>query len=143
MFPGLLLEGVCHGRQRRSFRVTTVDESPSSIARYARGTSQVKICSASDASLSDPDVPPANLLLDRIPGLGRPVTALNEFLVAFTRPRPIPGPRPSVTAVVHGAHGTGKTHLLDKVAATGWGSVYRVKPSDKSSMIRDTFDLAR
>ncbi len=73
------------------------------------------------------------------------VRDLNRFLLVRQYPKHTlsAGTKSRCAMVIHGESGTGKTMLLDRVAQTGWGTVHRVKPSDKLSAILEIFRQAR
>lgn len=144
VYPGLSLKrvGIAGGRNFRNFKVTFVNNEICNNARFVEGKTQVHIRAASDAAnhSSRPafpfvDVPPE--------GLEHQVEELNDLLLGWVEPLRSSNESKSCGIVLHGGHGTGKTLLLKSVMGTGWGTVHRVQPYDKLSIMVEIFQKAR
>ncbi|KAI1210011.1 P-loop containing nucleoside triphosphate hydrolase protein [Annulohypoxylon truncatum] len=73
----------------------------------------------------------------------RQINELNEFFNDFdVEFEGYTTPTYSCGIIVHGSHGTGKSMLLDHIAATNWGRVVRVAYNDKYSTIQTYFKTA-
>ncbi|CAK7263108.1 AAA+-type ATPase [Sporothrix epigloea] len=89
-----------------------------------------------------PPPPPQPLELQPIEGLDSTVEEINRFLTCFDPNVGYPPTGLSCAAVLQGDKGTGKTMLLNRIAATGWGTVYPIRPNDKLTTIQETFQKA-
>ncbi|CAK7274243.1 AAA+-type ATPase [Sporothrix epigloea] len=89
-----------------------------------------------------PPPPPQPIELDPIEGLESTVEEINRFLTCFNPNVGYPPTGLSCAVVLQGDKGTGKTMLLDRIAATGWGTVYPIRPNDKLTTIQETFQKA-
>ncbi|KAK4204199.1 putative ATPase of the AAA+ class [Triangularia verruculosa] len=130
----------------RSFIVTSVNGRPAGNARYIDRKTRLVVGTAGPKQ--DDGEGQSNTLSDRklevtgIKGLDTPLKKLNDLLRVFTsgavkKNFTFPG------IVIHGGHGTGKTMLLNSLANTGWGTVFRIKFKDKLSEIYETFQTAK
>jgi AAA family ATPase len=111
---------------------------PDSMARFGDSTN-IKI--ATGNITNEPTGPRPSLQVVNIEGIDRALAQLNQFLRRFDGPAPYAGRACGV--LLHGAKGTGKTMLLDKVCQTGWGPVFRVEAQSKPQVLRDLFQEAR
>lgn len=143
VFPGLVLKRIFEDQIYRSFRVRTVNGSKSINARYTPGTTTVCIKTARQAEDALAPARPTRLKLENIPGLEPQIQELNKLLRLWSGPLRSSATPKSCGLVLHGGHGTGKTLLLNQICQTGWGTVYRIQPSDKLSFITETFQKAR
>ncbi|UKZ74257.1 hypothetical protein TrVFT333_001919 [Trichoderma virens FT-333] len=147
VFPGMVLEGVNINKLRRTFKVISVNGLSNNIARFKLSSSTVRILqpggdkdapgNAQVAATSGP------LAVTGVPGLSSQINTINQFLRGFGRPFWIQNERESCGFVIHGGHGTGKTFILQRIAATNWGRVHWIRSSDKLSSIRETFKQAQ
>lgn len=143
VFSGLVLKRIFEDQIYRSFRVRTVNGSKSINARYTPGTTTVCIKTAQQAEDALAPARPTRLKLENIPGLEPQIQELNKLLRLWSGPLRSSATPKSCGLVLHGGHGTGKTLLLNQICQTGWGTVYRIQPSDKLSFITETFQKAR
>jgi AAA family ATPase len=144
VFPGMVFEGVSINKLRRSFKVISVNSKSSNVASFKLASTTVRILQENEEKPPTDDViSGGDLVLTGVPGLTKQVKTINQFLKAFTRPFWIKGERESCAMVLHGSSGTGKTFILQRLAATGWGRPFWIQPSDKLSSIRETFKQAR
>jgi len=118
---------------------------PNKIAHFA-STSRVKIIDEHDEALEPvSDGPRPKLHVSGIAGVDQALKKLNDFLADFNtveKTSPDWGRR-ACGVLLHGANGSGKTLLLDKIAQTGWGKVFRIEADTKLQSIRDAFKEAR
>lgn len=143
VFPGLVLKRIFEDQIYRSFRVRSVNGSGTLNARYIPATTTVCIKTAKQAEDVSATVRPTRLKLDSIPGLEHQIQELNKILRLWSGPLRSAATPKSCGLVLHGGHGTGKTLLSNHICQTGWGTVYRIQPSDKLSSITETFQKAR
>ncbi|KAM0563326.1 hypothetical protein ACHAPJ_001044 [Fusarium lateritium] len=144
VFPGMVVEAIYgSSRFRRNFQVVSVNSQTNSLAKYNYTSSDIIIADA-DTINADADAQSGGeLVVTGVPGLSAQIKKLNSFLAGFTRKGYRSTDRKSCAFVIHGGHGTGKTFILKRVAATKWGKVHWIKPSDKIASIRETLELAQ
>lgn len=149
LFPGMVFEGVQINKTRRSFKVVRVNGQSHNLCRFRAATSAIRILQPGEADTSAVTTdagstpPTKELIVTGIPGLGDQLIQLNRFLRAFSRPFRIRDAELSCAFVVHGGRGTGKTLILQQLAATGWADdVHWIRSSWKSTAIRETFKQA-
>ncbi|KAH9428356.1 hypothetical protein MCOR02_010910 [Pyricularia oryzae] len=137
VFPGIVLKDLVFARDKRTFRVRSVNGSETNNCRVKPGLAEIVIATSVDGNEGSRDDQPSDLQIPQVSGLEEQVKKLNDFLLVSS------SDRESNTGwhglVLHGGSGTGKTMLLDHVSRTRWGSVHRVKASDKSKDIQDIF----
>ncbi len=145
----MLFEGVSINKLRRNFKVVRVNGQSYNLGRFRPLTSMIRILqsdeeddAAAASTTQAGSTPGGDLIVTGVPGLANQVALLNRFLAAFGRPLWVADERESCAFVVHGGHGTGKTLILQRLAATGWGAVHWIKPADKLATIRETFKQA-
>ncbi|KOS17571.1 ATPase family protein [Escovopsis weberi] len=149
VYPGMVLEGVSINKLRRSFKVLSVNSRSDSLARFRLASTTVQINQPGGEGSEvreepgDGSASAGPLLVTGVPGLTQQVAALNKFLRGFGRPFWVKDERESCGFVIHGGHGTGKTFILERIAATSWGKVHWIRPTDKLSTVRETFKLAQ
>jgi AAA family ATPase len=148
VFPGMTLEGVNINKLRRAFKVISVNGQSHNLARFKIASSTVRILKSGDDKDAVEDTQTTAetcgpLTVTGVPGLSTQVNIINQFLRGFGRPFWVPNERESCGFVIHGGHGTGKTFILQRIAATKWGRVHWIRPSDKLSTIRETFKQAQ
>lgn len=149
VFPGMTLEGVNINKLRRAFKVISVNGQPHNLARFKIASSIVRILQPGDDKDAAEDTQKAAagtcgpLAVTGVPGLSAQINTINQFLRGFGRPFWLPNERESCGFVIHGGHGTGKTFILQRIAATNWGRVHWIRPSDKLSSIREMFKQAQ
>jgi AAA family ATPase len=118
------------------------------MARFQLASSTVRILQPGESKDAPEDAQVATtqsgpLSVTGVPGLTSQVNVINQFLRGFGRPFWIKNERESCGFVIHGGHGTGKTFILQRIAATNWGRVHWIRSTDKLSSIRETFKLAQ
>ncbi|KAI2618862.1 AAA-domain-containing protein [Hypoxylon sp. NC1633] len=137
ILSGISFDEIVLNGSRRSFVVTSVNGRTDNVAKYTPG-STVVMFSDDDASKTG-----GKLEVSPLPGMRRQIEELNEFFNDFgVEFEGYTTPTYSCGIVVHGSHGTGKTMLLDYIAATNWGRVVRFGYNDKSSTIQTHFKTA-
>ncbi|KAL0472237.1 P-loop containing nucleoside triphosphate hydrolase protein [Neurospora intermedia] len=139
---GLTFKNLYARGPQRSFVVASVNGRPTGNARYLDGKTKVRIGAPSPAGQVD-GVPQGKLEVTGVRGLDAQIEKLNDLLSQFTDPWVFKGKPRYRGIVIHGGHGTGKSMLLNTIAATGWGTVYRIQPKDKLADIQDMFQKAR
>lgn len=148
----MVLEGVNIGKLRRTYKVLSVNGQADNLARFHPATTDIKILSADRAESSLPTAsaagpvvpaPEVDLVITGVPGLTKQIATVNSFLKGFGRPFRFRGERDSCAFTIHGGHGTGKTFILNRLAATNWGKVFWIRSDDKLVGIRETFKLAQ
>lgn len=155
VFPGMVFEGVSINKLRRTFKIISVNGQDHNIARFRLASTTVRILNADEDKDADTqtngvgngkgadDTSRGELVVTGVPGLTSQVGVINQFLRGFSRPFWVKDERESCGFVIHGGHGTGKTFILQRIAATNWGAVHWVRASDKLSTLRETFKQAQ
>lgn len=143
VFPGLAIKRIAGDGTFRNFKVRTVNGSSVANARITPASTNVQIWNGQDLDTGAASARPTRLQVDVIPGLEHQIQELNQHLHMWSGPFKSSTARKSCGLVFHGGHGTGKTMLLNHVCETGWGTVYRIQPSDKLSFILESFQKAR
>ncbi|KAG8669796.1 AAA+-type ATPase [Fusarium poae] len=142
LFPGMVVEATLSSKWRRNFKVISVNSQTNSLARFDPSSTNITVVDKEAADVKV-DAHGGELVVTGVPGMAPQITALNDFLDAYRTNIVITGERQSCAFVIHGGHGTGKTFILDRIAATKWGKVHWIKPSDKLASMRETFKLAQ
>ncbi|KAK1999355.1 ATPase [Colletotrichum falcatum] len=143
VFPGMKFECIAPG-VKQTFRVTVVNGQTDNVARYVASTVP---CMVSGEEEDEPvqevvqDV--KRLVISNIPGLHAEEEKLNELFRGFNARFFYKGQQRSCGIVIHGGRGTGKSYILGRIAATGWGRVFRIEENDKSSTVEEVFKQAR
>ena len=128
---------------RRTFVVDLIDGMRTGLGQYTG--CPVKISNKVHENLQIPLVSsqPSLQVVD-IAGIDQALEKLNGFLSEFTMEFAFPWAHRSGAVLLHGGHGSGKTFLLNKIAASGWGKVYRIKRKDaKPAAIEKLFHEAK
>ncbi|KAK4181801.1 putative ATPase of the AAA+ class [Triangularia setosa] len=146
VYAGWMIKNLFVRGPDRSFIVSSVNGRPAGNARYIDRKTRLVVGTA--APKKEDSEGPINKFSERkfevtgIRGLDAPLKKLNDLLRVFTSDAVKKGfTFPGI--VVHGGHGTGKTMLLNCLANTGWGTVFRIKFKDKLSEIHETFQTAK
>lgn len=143
-FPGMILESVRVVHYSRSFKVVSIDGRGDAVANINLKKTTVRILQAGEAEdLANGSKPQGELILKDIPGLKEQVRQINVFLHQFKDTPILKIDDPSCALMIEGGKGTGKTFLLEALAKTNWGRVFRIEESDKSSAVREKFTQAR
>ncbi|KAL2755185.1 hypothetical protein ACRALDRAFT_1064894 [Sodiomyces alcalophilus JCM 7366] len=139
VLPGLQIDCTVAGF-KKTLRIQAVDSETDNVASFGEN-STIRIRNAS--SLAD-GVPaaPRKLVVTGIPGLAAEEKKLNRFFRGFNTTFLHKGQQRSCGIVIHGGRGAGKSYVLDRIAATGWGKVFRIEENDKSSTVEDVFKQA-
>ncbi|PNH40873.1 hypothetical protein VD0004_g6190 [Verticillium dahliae] len=138
VFPGMTFDCTIATYKKR-FRVQSVNAETDNIAACSDDPPTISF----RQPVTDTHVAPTKLVVPDIPGLAAESKKLNDFLRGFNAPFLHPRHRRSCGIAIHGGHGTGKSNLLDVVAATKWGTVFRVQVLDKSSTVEEIFKQAK
>ncbi|KAL2156974.1 hypothetical protein VTH06DRAFT_1118, partial [Thermothelomyces fergusii] len=132
---GLLLRNLFARGPERSFVVAAVNGRKTGNARYLDRKTAVRLATTAPAGTGRPDA--------ALPARRLEVRQLNQILGCFDARTPF-RKKPAYRGIVlHGGHGTGKTMLLNRIASTGWGTVFRIQYKDKLSEIQEVFQRAR
>lgn len=148
----MVFDGVVINKVRRSFKILSVNSRNDSLASFKLESSLVRIkgqpTTSDEASRGALDAPATvgpeggELVIGPIPGMAKQVERVNYFLSGFHGSFWVSGEYTSCGLVIHGGPGTGKTHFLERIAATGWGDVHWIQPSDKLTTVREAFSQA-
>ncbi|KAI3400672.1 hypothetical protein diail_2384 [Diaporthe ilicicola] len=141
VFPGLVLKRVIGGS--RNFKITNVNGSTSSNARFIPASTKIRISAGEDSESAASVARPTILKVNVIPGLEPQIRDLNEKLRGWCKPYTMAAPLRSCGLVLDGGRGTGKTMLVNQICETGWGTVHRIRPDEKLSSINKIFETAR
>ncbi|KAK0751082.1 P-loop containing nucleoside triphosphate hydrolase protein [Schizothecium vesticola] len=143
IYAGLGLRNIFVRGPERTFFVASVNGRPAGNARYLDGKTTVRIAPRLEPGSEGRGAATERLEITDIRGLDTQIQKLNDLLSLFANEKPysFQAPRPNI--VIHGGHGTGKTMLLDKIAASGWGAVFRIQFKDKLTDIQETFQRAK
>jgi AAA family ATPase len=130
--------------------VKSVNSGGDTVARHAHTVTTIRIRNPSsddtevDAELEQQEQRPERLRLSEIPGLAdAELKAINDLFTYFNVPPLFEAPARSCGIVIHGMRKSGKTFILEKIADTNWGRVFRLEPNAKSSEIDEIFEQAR
>ncbi|KAF5634107.1 AAA family ATPase [Fusarium sp. NRRL 25303] len=143
IFPGMVMEAMHTCKARRNFKVISVNSKTNSVAKFSNYTTTIIIVDANSAITDSNAQDRGDLVVTGVPGMTKQINTLNEFLLLVTQPCNVEGDKMSAAFVIHGGSGTGKTFILKRIAATKWGRVHWIKPSDKIASIRETFKVAQ
>ncbi|KAL2120602.1 hypothetical protein VTJ04DRAFT_4629 [Mycothermus thermophilus] len=149
VYAGLVFKNLFVRGPERSFVVASVNGRSTGNARYVDRKTTVHLATTpppgSTVKGADGDSSSRGRKLEvtGVQGLDGPIAQLNRKLRLFDASIPFRRPPPYSGIVLHGGHGTGKTMLLDRLAATGWGTVFRIQYKDKLTEIQDVFARAR
>ncbi|KAI0890444.1 AAA-domain-containing protein [Annulohypoxylon maeteangense] len=137
ILPEISFDEIVLNGSRRSFVVTSVNGRTDCVAKYAPGTTIVEF-SNEDAKSTG-----GKLEVNLLPAMRHQVNELNEFFDDFdVEFEGYTIPTYSCGIIIHGSHGTGKSMLLDQIAATNWGRVIRLTYNEKPSTIQSYFKTA-
>ncbi|KAK1471872.1 ATPase [Colletotrichum abscissum] len=141
VFPGMKFECVAPG-SKQIFRITSVDGQTHNVARYVVSTVPT-IVSGEEEEIVEEVRDVTKLVVPNIPGLHAEEKKLRSFLRGFNAKFVYKGQQKSCGIVIHGGRGTGKSYILNRIASTGWGRVFRIEENDKSSTVEEVFKQAR
>lgn len=130
---------------KRSFRVQLINgKYTRNLAKFHPRNTTLKISHQEDSQHLVADIQSRpQLAVTNLPGLDQPVGKVNDFLSRFNTEFANPRARKSCALLLSGFHGTGKTTIIENIAESGWGKVYRVRKDAKVSEIRDVFTNAK
>jgi len=141
---GLIFKNLFVRGPERTFIVTLVNGQPNGNGRYLDRKTIVKITQPTDrATETEMLFQGKKLEVTGVRGMDVPLGKLNSLLGIITADEKYKRGLTNPNIVLHGGHGTGKTMLLDRIASTGWGTVFRIQFLDKLSEIREVFQRAR
>ncbi|KAI0185373.1 P-loop containing nucleoside triphosphate hydrolase protein [Xylaria flabelliformis] len=137
ILPGTPFEDVFLRGSQRSFVVESVNGGAKGVAKYDPATTVVEISNDEAAGVV------GTLKLEPLPNMARQIDQLNDFFDEYDIELENNAIPPFTCGVViDGSHGTGKTMLLDHIAATRWGRVVQITEDDKPSAIQTIFETA-
>ncbi|KAF4629838.1 hypothetical protein G7Y89_g8307 [Cudoniella acicularis] len=143
IFAGMTFKNISANGPKRTFVVDFVNGRPTSQGKFEESTS-VKILSQVDINAQpQTNGPLPRLQVVDITGIDQALKKLNRFLSNFDRQFKFSWAQRSCAVLLHGGHGTGKTFLVEKIVATGWGRVLRIENDYKIPAIRSVFKDAR
>jgi len=143
VFTGMTFKLMVDG-PRRTFVVASIDNKSNGLGQYSG--CPVKISNQTQEDTLLPSAPSGlpPLQIANIAGIDQALEKLNGFLSEFTLEFAFPWAHRSGAVLLHGGHGSGKTFILNKIASSGWGKVYRIKRKDaKSAAIEKVFTEAK
>ncbi|KAI0154960.1 AAA-domain-containing protein [Xylariaceae sp. FL1272] len=136
IMPGCTFDDILMKGQTRSFVVDSVNGSPNSVGVYDPNVTVVEIADGPQANGIK-----ENVRLDPLPNMVEQTRKVNLLLDSYGRKLSTLSPPPySCGVIIDGSNGTGKTLLLDHIAASKWGRVIRIKHKDKPSTVKDIFE---
>ncbi|KAH6671866.1 putative ATPase family gene 2 protein [Halenospora varia] len=143
LFAGMVFKNISANGPKRTFIVDFVNDRPTGQGKYDENT-VVTLSQQVDRS-SQPQVNGASPKLEvvNLAGIDQALKKLNRFLSNFDRQFKFTWAQRSCAALLHGGHGTGKTFLIEKIIATGWGRVLQIESDFKIPAIRSVFKDAR
>ncbi|KAI8239926.1 hypothetical protein K4K57_003259 [Colletotrichum sp. SAR 10_99] len=141
VFPGMKFECVAPGA-KQIFKVVSVDGQTDNVAKFVTSTAPSIIYSEEEAPVEEVKEV-TKLDVRGIPGLHAEEKKLRGFLHGFNGKFFYHGQHKSCGIVIHGGRGTGKSYILNRIAATGWGRVFKIEENDKSSAVEEVFKQAR
>ncbi|KAH8163892.1 hypothetical protein CIB48_g4365 [Xylaria polymorpha] len=137
ILPGTPFEDVFLRGSQRSFVVESVNGGAKGVAQYDPSTTVVEITNDEVAGVV------GKLRLEPLPNMARQTEQLNDFFDEYDIELENNAMPPFTCGIViDGSHGTGKTMLLDHIAATRWGRVVQITEDDKPSAIQTIFKTA-
>lgn len=139
----MVVEAMHTCKARRNFKVISLNSKTNSVAKFSNYTTTIIIADANSTVTDSNAQDRGDLVVTGVPGMTKQINTLNEFLLLITQPCNVEGDKMSAAFVIHGGSGTGKTFILKRIAATKWGRVHWIKPSDKIATIRETFKVAQ
>ena len=136
---GMLFENIEINGRTRTFRVHELD-GEQRLGQFG-ATSRVTL--ATSGKKETPARASPKITRQDVGGLARPIDEINEVLLAGEDTRSIDWFSRPTGLLLHGPKGTGKTLLLDRIAATGWGKVLHVDCSTSIVALRKVFADAK
>ncbi|KAJ4300399.1 AAA+-type ATPase [Collariella sp. IMI 366227] len=143
VYAGLLFKNLFVRGPERSFVVASVNGRTTGNARYVDRKTTLRVATPSSISTKTERPSSQKLEVTGIRGLDTQINRLNHVLGCFDTDVPFKKKPSYPGIVIHGGHGTGKTMLLNNIARTGWGTVFRIQYKDKLSEIQEVFQKAR
>ncbi|KAK0643558.1 P-loop containing nucleoside triphosphate hydrolase protein [Cercophora newfieldiana] len=141
---GLIFKNLFVRGPQRTFVVASVNGRSNGNARYVDRKTTVKVARPSDAAnKADGSAESQKMEITGIRGMDAQITKLNDLLSTFVIHEKHSTGLPNPSIVLTGGHGTGKTMLLDKLAAISCRTVFRIQFKDKLSEIQETFQRAK
>ena len=143
----MVIHNVQPAYAKRSFKLLSVNSQERRLGRFDPANSRVRIQSHEEPVLSPAEAAAERpeLKVGNVPGLTAEVTKLNRSLHLVGRPLLNELEAKPAAVLITGVRGSGKTHLANKITATGWGKVFYLKhqSTNKSTAIREMFLQAR
>ncbi|KAK3987858.1 P-loop containing nucleoside triphosphate hydrolase protein [Cladorrhinum sp. PSN332] len=145
VYAGLVLNKMHVRGPDRAFVITSVNGRATGNAKYIDRKTKLFVGTAAPKgeTTTTAAVSSQKLEVTGIKGMEAQIEKMNDLLGCFAS-EPLFEVEPVVTSiVVHGGHGTGKTMLLDAIANTGWGTVFRIQYKEKLAEMQEMFQLAK
>jgi AAA family ATPase len=144
--PGLSLDFECKG-QKRTFRIAQIQSNEvDSKNRLYRFSGSTKIRSQSNSTpVAIKPKTSLSVPLNSVGGLDTQISRLNRLFKVFTTSQKYSFAHlgGSGGILIHGSPGTGKTLLLDAIASTGWGAIFRLDQSVFGKYVGETEQTVR
>lgn len=143
VFPGMTFKLLVDG-PRRTFVVELIDNDANGFGQCSASSVTITNRAQEGSQTLSQSSKVTSLQVADIAGVDQALEKLNGFLSEFTMDFAFPWAHRSGAVLLHGGHGSGKTFILNKIANSGWGKVYRVKRKDaKPAQIEKVFNDAK
>ncbi|RFU34450.1 hypothetical protein B7463_g1841, partial [Scytalidium lignicola] len=143
IFPGMTFKNISLRGPKRTFIVDTVNGESLSLGNFNETTSITILAQDGSTQVDSLNKSTSRLQVTDISGIDQSLKKLNWFLNNFDREFKYTWAQRSCAVLLHGGHGTGKTLILNKIAGTGWGKIFRIDHEAKPTVIRSIFRDAR
>ncbi|KAI0019526.1 AAA-domain-containing protein [Xylariomycetidae sp. FL0641] len=130
ILPGTPFDDVLVKGCKRSFVIESVNGRTDNVAKYDPDATVVEFFQEKSNTTQ------GELKLSALPAMENQVKKLNRFFDYYYKEfNGWIAPLYTCGIIIDGSRGTGKSMLLDNIAATNWGRVVRVRRKDKPSMV--------
>ncbi|KAH8802819.1 putative ATPase family gene 2 protein [Xylogone sp. PMI_703] len=143
IFPGMTFKNISLRGPKRTFVVDAVNGELSSLANFNESSNVTIIAQDESSQVDNLNHSTAHLQVTNLAGIDQSLKKLNRFLSNFNREFKYTWAQRSCAVLLHGGHGTGKTLILNKLAESAWGKVYRIDHETKPTAIRSIFKDAK
>ncbi|KHJ30463.1 putative aaa family atpase [Erysiphe necator] len=144
IFPGMTFRNISLRGPKRTLTIESVNRSNSGIVKYSDKCSIQIIGGKEIPDLLNSSFKSKRLKVVDVSGIDQALLKLNRFLGGFDKEFKVQWAQRSCAVLLHGAHGTGKTFLINKIINCGWTqNIFRISIDSKPSTIRTIFADAR